>query len=224
MFDSQPRTASASDLSDESLVLRAQSGSMDAFELIVARFEGRLFNFIARRLGLRHLNSDAEDLTQETFLRAWRGVREFRPEHRFSTWLFTIASRLVVDHQRHRHVRLAGVQRIAEEAIRREQTPHRAEVESDRAAGGRLWSIASQVLSEEQHAALWLRYAEDLSPGEVARVLGKNEVAVRVMLFRARQALAPHLPGAPDDKGQQAGTQKERMDARMSGCATGGVA
>ena len=218
----QPRISSTSDISDESLASRAQDGSTDAFAQIVDRFEGRLFNFIARRLGLRHLNSDAEDLTQETFLRAWRSVREFRPEHRFSTWLFTIASRLVVDHQRHRHVRLAGAQRIAEESNRREHALDRAEVESDRAAGGRLWSIASQILNEEQHAALWLRYAEDLSPGEVARVLGKNEVAVRVMLFRARQALVPHLPGANDDSHQQAETPK--MDARMRGCATGGVA
>jgi DNA-directed RNA polymerase specialized sigma24 family protein len=48
------------------------------------------------------------------------------------------------------------------------------------------------MLTEEQHTALWLRYAEELSPREVARVLERSEVSVRVMLFRARQALAPH--------------------------------
>src|SRR5688572_11814714 len=113
MFDSQSEAASASDLSDESLVLRAQDGSMDAFEQMVARFEGRLFNFIARRLGSGHRQTDAEDLTQETFLRAWRSVSEYRPHFRFSTWLFTIAARLVVDHQRHRSVRLSAADALA---------------------------------------------------------------------------------------------------------------
>ena len=218
-----PAQSSAIDIADEALVLRAQDGSLEAFAEIVARFEGRLFNFIARRLGTRRLHADAEDLTQETFLRAWRSVREYRPHHRFSTWLFTIASRLVVDHLRHRSVRRAAHNTMAETFTQREAAPDRATSADDRADGSRLWRIASQILSDDQHAALWLRYAEDLSPGEVARVLGKNEVAVRVMLFRARQALAPHVPIAGDHGDLQAAPREGYRVARMSDCATGGV-
>lgn len=194
---------------------------MDAFEVIVARFEGRLFNFIARRLGSGHRQTDAEDLTQESFLRAWRSVGEYRPHFRFSTWLFTIAARLVVDHQRHRLVRLSAADALAEAATERAREPDRSEREDDRFAGARLWHIALQILTDEQHAALWLRYAEDLSPGEVARVLNKNEVAVRVMLFRARQALASHMPEARQDGDQCEGSF--RREAAMTAAAAGGV-
>ena len=56
-----------------------------------------------------------------------------------------------------------------------------------------VWLLAGRVLSVEQRSALWLRYAEDLSIEEVARILDKRRVTVRVLLFRAREALAGHL-------------------------------
>jgi RNA polymerase sigma-70 factor (ECF subfamily) len=211
-------------ISDEALVVRAQeaSGGAQAFAEIVERFEGRLFNFIARRLGLRRLRTDAEDLTQETFLRAWRNIHEYRPHFRFSTWLFTIASRLVVDHQRHQAVKQASTDAIAERAASRE-TFNEHEVRHDlRAAGAELWSLAARLLTDEQHAALWLRYAEDLSPAEVARVLDRNEVAVRVMLFRARQTLAPHAIGALAVDGDADDGSFPR--GLIAAAATGGVA
>lgn len=194
-------------LSDEALVHRAQSGSLDCFTEILQRFEYKIFNFILKRIGggTRH-RADAEDLTQETFLRAWRSLADFRPTHRFTTWLFTIAGRLVVDHLRHRRVRLAAVEFLAQEAIGDEaagahdpvEAAHRAERASGRSAGA-VWELAQRVLSDESVAALWLRYAEDLSPGEIAHVLERSEVSVRVMLFRARQTLAPFVSKASDD-------------------------
>lgn len=186
-------THAASDQSDETLVVRAQGGDLDAFTEVVARWDGRLFNFIARRVGGRLRQMDAEDLTQETFLRAWRSIAEYQPRHRFSTWLFTIAGRLVVDHLRHQRVRADATESLTTAASRRQSN---ADAATDRLllpeSSESLWNIAREILTAEQHAALWLRYAEDLSPGEVARVLDKNEVAVRVMLFRARQALTPY--------------------------------
>ena len=62
-------------LTPEQLAIRAQRGSLEAFGRLVALFEGRLFNFLLRRVGSR---VDAEDLTQETFLRAWRRIRSYR--------------------------------------------------------------------------------------------------------------------------------------------------
>ena len=174
-------------------MLRAQQGDVDGFTEVVARFEKRLFNFISRRVGKRSGGAEAEDLTQETFLRAWRSLGDYQPRHRFSTWLFTIASRLVVDHLRHMAVRNDSFEDVGMHAHQRRGTLDASGTgeEADHVADGRrLWNIAADILTHEQHAALWLRYAEDLSPAEVARVLDRNEVAVRVMLFRARQAIA----------------------------------
>ncbi|MEE8146382.1 MAG: sigma-70 family RNA polymerase sigma factor, partial [Longimicrobiales bacterium] len=75
------------------LVSRAQTGSLSSFAELVARFEGRLFNFLLRRT---RCVADAEDLAQDTFVRAWQRIRRYDPRWRFSTWLFTIAHRLAV--------------------------------------------------------------------------------------------------------------------------------
>ena len=74
-----------------------------------------------------------------------------------------------------------------------------------------LWDLAARVLSEEQRDALWLRYAEDLPPLEIARVLDRRPSTVRVLLFRARARLAEHLP-APD-----AATTPETVPIKIAG-------
>jgi RNA polymerase sigma-70 factor, ECF subfamily len=170
---------------DEELAARAQSGAMPAFVELVSRFEGRIYNFILRRV---RLASDAEDLTQETFLRAWQHVARFQPRHRFSTWLFRIASNLAIDHLRtraHRQQKSADLRQHAEASYSQEPDAH--QLTDDGAA---LWNLAASVLSDEQHAALWLRYAEDLEIREIAAVLGRTQISVRVMLMRARNLLA----------------------------------
>src|SRR6185436_2664030 len=81
----------------EDLACDAQAGSMASFVALVDLFEARLFSFIQRRVGSA---PDAEDLTQETFVRAFRSIGRYRRAWRFSTWLFTIATRLATDHLR----------------------------------------------------------------------------------------------------------------------------
>ena len=99
---STPRPSPALRLScptPEELALEAQQGSVAAYSELVRVFEGRLYNFLLRRVGSA---ADAEDLTQEAFLRAWQRLGTYRPKWRFSTWLFTIAFRLAVDESRRR--------------------------------------------------------------------------------------------------------------------------
>lgn len=167
----------------EQLAARAAEGSLDAFGELVRRFESRLFNFLLRRTSAR---ADAEDLTQETFIRAWERIHCYKPDWRFSTWLFTIAARLAISHHRKRRPSLRWS--IDEDAD--SPAPPVGEPTDERATGAQLWSLAARVLGPDQHTALWLRYAEDMSIDEIARVLGKSQVGVRVMLFRARQLLA----------------------------------
>ena len=63
---------------------------------------------------------------------------------------------------------------------------------ADRELCGLLWETAERILSESQRTVLWLRYAEELSNRDIARVLGRSQISVRVTLFRAREALAAH--------------------------------
>lgn len=169
----------------EELAVAAQRGSPTAFEQLVERTSEPLVGFL--RLRARN-QEDAEELAQEAFLRAWRNIDRYDPRWRFRTWLFTIAQRLAVS-----RFRKVGVPLVGElpELADSQRNPER--LACAREERENLWAVARRVLGGEQRAALWLRYGEDLPAKEVARVLGRREVTVRVMLHRARERLAPHL-------------------------------
>lgn len=177
---------STASMSSEEIALRVQRGGALAttyFAVLVERYQDRLYNFLARRAG----RQAAEDLTQEAFVRAWEQIARYNPTWRFSTWLFTIGARLAItQHRRTRRTAGSGAMELAQAKARRD---------NDTDLGARLWNLAGSHLSPDQHTALWLRYAEDMAIGDIARVLDKSEVSVRVCLFRARQSLA-RLVGA----------------------------
>lgn len=167
---------------------------MQSFARLVEQFEGRLFNFLLRRVGVP---ADAEDLTQETFVRAWERIGQYDPQWRFSTWLFTIGARLAAGRARAARVPAVGFghednvawARLGRAGGNGEPTTWQGSATDAVEAGRRLWDLARHVLNDDQYTALWLRYAEDLAPREIACVLGRSAVGVRVMLFRARAAL-----------------------------------
>jgi DNA-directed RNA polymerase specialized sigma24 family protein len=117
------------------------------------------------------------------------------------------------------------VQRFGEErpAFHEEEGDQRL---STREQFDRLWLVAEAKLNHEQRTALWLRYAEGLSVGEIATILGRSQVGVRVLLFRVRQTLIAHLApeaDAPDEslnvRGVTTALGLERRHA-MSGALT----
>src|SRR5512140_330118 len=86
-----------SDATDEMLMVRYQRGDREAFGELLSRYECPIYNFVLRQV--RH-GSAAEDVTQEVFLRLVQNAADFKHEARFSTWLYTIARNLCVDHLR----------------------------------------------------------------------------------------------------------------------------
>jgi RNA polymerase sigma-70 factor, ECF subfamily len=177
---------------DEDLARGARRGCVPCFESLLGRYEARVYNFIRRTTPDRQ---DAEDLTQETFVHAWRGIGRYDDRWRFSTWLFTIATRRAATHRRRR----AGPLRLTDwtaggtaDALAggEDWTEAPDERSEDLELGRRLWAAAETVLSSEARSALWLRYVEDMSAKDIASIIGKSPVAVRVMLFRAREKLA----------------------------------
>jgi RNA polymerase sigma-70 factor (ECF subfamily) len=171
-------------VSDEMLAREAQGGSLPAFEELVHRYEARIFRFVANN---SRCESDARDVTQDTFVSAYRNLLQFDPRRSFVTWLFTIARRKCID--RHRSMRNHEGQPLPEPAD--ENTP--AELLARREAGEDLWHRARTILSSAHFHALWLKYADDLSVTDIARVIGKSQTHVKVILFRARLALAREL-------------------------------
>ncbi len=215
-------------VADEELAQRAQEGSAVSFGELVDRYEARLKGYLRRRVGC---GADVEDLAQETLVRAWRSLSRFDPERRFSTWLFTIANRIATDHFRSSKRERAKREAAAFEDVGPSPEPGLKDEDVD------LWRIAEAVLSQEQLSGLWLRYAADMPIEDIATVLGKSNVAARVMLFRARERLAQSLEqretrgsgrtntnGGPDAfaTGERAG-QIPGNDGTDSARAPGGV-
>jgi len=169
---------------DEELAARSQLGEHDAYSLLVTRYSNRLFNFLRRRAPS---DADAEDLTQDTFIRAWTKISTYKPGMRFSTWLYTIGTHLAATRARTKRLPISGTL-IAEPAA-----PSASANQGPSDLAVRLWQAADEILPPDQRSAVWLRYAEDLGVPEIARVLGKSRVNIRVMLFRARRTLAAEL-------------------------------
>ena len=164
-----------------------------AFEELVRRLEGPLFGFLTVRVGNA---ADAEELTQDAFLRAWTKLDRYDSRWRFSTWLFTIAKRLAVSRARVRRPDVLQDEVLAN--LPDENDP--VESAANREESTNVWRLAAELLSGDQRSALWLRYAEGLSNQEIARILGKKRVTVRVLLFRARETLAKAI----EESGQTA--------------------
>ena len=130
-------------------------------------------------LTLTRHRQDAEDLTQETFLRAWDKIHLYDPGQPLLPWLFTLGRRLSIAALRRRR-------KIPSDALEPVEQHSR-----DTALW--LWEVAREHLTADAYTALWLHYREELSLREIGSILGKREGAIKVMLHRARKALALKL-------------------------------
>ena len=169
-------------LSAEELALRSQHGCQASFAELVERYGMRLFDFLRYKT---NSIQDAEDLVQDTFVRAYENIHRYDNSWKFSTWLFTIAARLASSHfRRLRPCRPLG--EIEADGI----GPGQRIVEQE--THQNLWAMAGD-LSGNQYQALWLKYAQDMSIKDIAKVMRKSQVNVKVILYRARINLAKRL-------------------------------
>lgn len=183
----QPAVQSDVRISDEQLACKAQAGCSSCFAELVGRHERRLLAFLFRRIGSL---GEAEDLLQDTFVRAWRSLDRYDPRWRVTTWLYTIAARLAASHYRRARTRPQADADLSS-AASRQAGP--AEMVAAKEQRENLWILARRVLSEEQYDVLYLRYVEDFSVAQIADVVGKTQTHVKVLLFRGRNNLGSRL-------------------------------
>lgn len=180
---------------DAGLVARAQAGDRDAFEELVRRYADHLFAVVVR---LVSSPEEAEEVTQEAFIRAWRGIRGFKGDARFFTWLYRIG----VNEARRRGQRRAPdvAASIDEHGIDpadpRPAPDLQAEHEDLRAALER----AVRALEPGYRAPLILRDVEGLSTTEAAAIMGLREAAFKSRLHRARLAVRNAVEEYLDDQ------------------------
>jgi RNA polymerase sigma-70 factor (ECF subfamily) len=183
---------SASDVSpDDLLVARCRAGSEEAFEALV----GRHADIVYRTLYLMARDPLlAEDLTQETFLHAWRGLAGFRSGGALRPWLLRIAVNRLISHRRRKLLRIVPLAWTDRQTPSAEAAP---ETLAEASEASDMLRDAIARLPENQRYALVLRYYADLSILEIATVTGWRQGTVKSRLHRAlekmRILLAPSL-------------------------------
>ena len=171
-------------VSDEELARQTQAGSPAAFERLVYRYEKRVHAFISQ---FCRNATDARELTQDTFVKAFQKMDQFDSRRSFAAWLFTIARRNCID--RHRAAPAVADDPLPDQPDDNDPSELIARREEEQ----NLWQLARERLGKNQFQALWLHYAEDMDVAQIAQVLGKTRVHVKVILFRARQVLGREL-------------------------------
>jgi RNA polymerase sigma-70 factor, ECF subfamily len=200
---SEIRQAPAAD-EDRRLVDRAKTGDVRAFEALVRRYERWVFTLALRMVGDR---ADAEDIAQEAFLKAYRGLAGFRGGSRFSTWLYAIASHHCLNHLASRESRMRRARRADNPSRADGETPSAVERLADESPGPdavlerrdlrRMIQRELLQLTEEHRIVLVLRDIQAMSYEDIAENLGLELGTVRSRLHRARMELKarlePHL-------------------------------
>jgi len=177
------------DESDEQLMLNAGQGDRNAFDELVRRYSSRMVNVAYQVLGDREL---AEDVAQETFLRAYKSAARYRQISKFSTWLYTIALNLCRNELRRRKFKTYSLEGMAE---RDEDSKIRVDIpdektqpdlDMERKEAGTLVRQAVEKLPEKFKAPLVLRDIQELTYEEISEILNLPEGTVKSRINRGR--------------------------------------
>jgi RNA polymerase sigma-70 factor (ECF subfamily) len=184
---------------DAELVQRAKSGEVRAFEMLVVKYQRRIERLIGRMVRDTDL---VPDIAQETFIRAYRALPQFRGDSAFYTWLYRIAvnsaKKALSDMKRDPTVTESALRPAGEdeETSRAEtelsdgETPEAVMASKEIAAAV---NAAVEALSEDLRQAITLREIEGLSYEEIAETMNCPIGTVRSRIFRAREAIALKL-------------------------------
>jgi RNA polymerase sigma-70 factor (ECF subfamily) len=182
-------------LSDQDVVLRARSGQEAAYRELIRRYERPVFALLFRMVRDREL---AEDLAQETFVKALNAIESYRPEFKFSSWIFKIANNAAIDHLRRRELDTLSLdgsphaetpeamQATALQIGARQESPLDT-VEAKELGGAIEAAIGS--LRPEYRSCILLRHVEGRAYEEIAEILNLPLGTVKTYIHRARNEL-----------------------------------
>ncbi|ANX10586.1 RNA polymerase sigma factor SigW [Fictibacillus halophilus] len=173
------------------MVAQVKKGDQEAFEGIVDLFKDKIYRHCYRMVGNGH---EAEDLAQETFLRAYRNISKYNNEFKFSTWIFRIATNLCIDRLRKKKpdyyldAEVPGTDgaTMYSQLSSEEPLPEQVVTENER------WNELQEEimkLPEKYRTAIVLKYVEDLSLEEISHIMDIPVPTVKTRIHRGREAL-----------------------------------
>jgi RNA polymerase sigma-70 factor (ECF subfamily) len=184
---------------DQEVVLAARRGSDAAYRELVRRYERPVFSLIYRMVRDREL---AEDLTQETFIKALNALASYRPEFKFSSWIFKIANNAAIDQLRRREVDTLSLDGSptaeTQDAVEATalQVGSKGETPLDELEAREIGSaieVAIGKLRPEYRSCIMLRHVEGLAYEEIAENLNLPLGTVKTYIHRARNELRQYL-------------------------------
>ena len=185
-------------VTDEALMIRFQQGDRAAFAALVRKHKTPLYNFALRQLRAKQT---AEDVVQEAFVRVVQNAADFKHEARFSTWLYTIARNLCIDHLRkgalRKHPSLDAHNNSQDDGptLGEQTADARANVEREATSGELRERIASAVetLPDDQREVFLMREVANLPFKEIADITGVPENTVKSRMRYALERLQAAL-------------------------------
>jgi RNA polymerase sigma factor (sigma-70 family) len=193
------REAIVEALSDAELVELVLAGEQDAFAVLVERYKDAVQNLAYRMLSNA---TEAEDVTQEVFVRAYTQLATYKSAHKFSTWLLSIASHLAIDQLRRRRFLALPLEDvpflewIADLGVGPEQSALEGEQQDE-------IQTYLQRLPSKYRAVIVLRYWYDLSYEEIGTALNLTPALVKARLHRARELLARYIKDNKQNEEEQ---------------------
>jgi RNA polymerase sigma factor (sigma-70 family) len=179
-------------MTDSQIIQEIKDGNVELYSELMNRYQRRILSFIYHMLKSAKLESIAEDLTSETFYKAYKSLHSFREiDATFSTWLYTIARNTVLSELRKRKAATVSIEEVnIEPMVSTEATPEQQLLLNERME---LVRRAIDQLPEKQRAAIILREYEQLDYQEIANILDQSVSSVKSLLFRARASIKGQL-------------------------------
>ncbi len=184
-------------MDEQQLLSQVKAGNQEAFAEIIRRYQDKVFLTV---MGFVHQKEDAEDVTQEIFVKVYRSLDTFRGDASFFTWLYRLSVNMAMNHVRDNKKRKstrglgdmvpAGEKKTLDFPDTSQVSPEKRLEDQQRA---RNLEVALNTLSESQRKAFLLSKYNDLSNPEIARVMKKSIPSVESLLFRAKVNLQKKL-------------------------------
>lgn len=176
---------------DSDLINRAKSGDSKSYDKLLKKYKNSVYSLVLRMV---RNSQEAEDLTQEAFIKAFNSLASFNEEYAFSTWLYKIATNNCIDFFRKRKLQTYSLDKpiqykdseIQHEIPDPDLNPEKSIMATER---NKLIKEAINKLPEKYHRAIVLRHSEEKSYEEIAEILGLPLGTVKARIFRAREML-----------------------------------
>jgi RNA polymerase sigma factor (sigma-70 family) len=175
---------------------KVQEGNVNAYSVIVDRHKDRVYNLAFRICGN---HEEAEEISQDSFLKAYRALGSFKRKSSFSTWLYRIVYNTAISHVRTKKRKILSLEDFPADAadfISTGTPEEDAETEYRRS----LINFAFQKISDEERSLITLHYYEEMSTEELSEVTGISKSNIKVKLFRARQKMLKIIENAEKKK------------------------